>query len=380
MIPSIEPGTGLPAVRSRCRTGCRLALAALGCFAAGRAWAVPSLVGPGTTCLSCHTGTPASGGLSFLQVNGAAAAGPPWGLTVTAGDSFSFVFRSTGLYTIPSYPDTGGAVIPPDTVQWVVSQGPTWSDNGQTGSTPWTAPNTLFYRTNFPPADNSFGEQGLTANNGSASPPVDKNLLASNEVMSANVATGPSLAPGTYALTVAAMGHDASGPVSWTQPFTVYVVAPSPSPSPTFFPSLTPTPTDTPAPPGSSPTDSPTPSATATPSPSAGPSRSPTPAGAVTGLSFPDVDRLAVLPNPASAGRAKADFHLLAHAADVRLRIYTPNLALAREQDLGPCPGGWNLAPVQLQGLPPQVYYLTVGVRQSGEEHRSKAILFYVMP
>jgi len=361
-------------------------LAVLGCLAGGRAWAVPSLVTSGTTCLSCHTGTPASGGLSFLQVNGAAAAGPPWGVTVTAGDSFSFVYRSTGLYTTPSYPDTGGAVIPPDTVQWVVSQGPTWSDNGQTGSTPWTAPNALFYRTNFLPSDNSFGEQGLTANNGSSTPPVDKNLLASNEVMSASVATGAALAPGAYTLTVAAMGHDPSQPVAWTQPFTVYVVPPTPSPSPTFFPSPTPTPSSSPAPAGSSPTDSPTPSATATPSPSAspspsaGPSRSPTPAGAVTGRSFPDVDRLAVMPNPATAGRSKAAFHLLANAEDVMLRIYTPNLALARELDLGRRAGGWNLAPLPLQGLPPQIYYLTVAVRQSGLERRAQAAVFYVMP
>ena len=357
-----------------------LASIGLACAGGGQAWALPTFINSGNTCLSCHTGTPASGGLSFLQVNGAAAAGPPWGVTVTAGDSFSFVYRSTGLFSSPSFPDTGGAVIPPDTVQWVVSQGPTWNDNGQSGSTPWAAPNTLFYRTDFPAADNNFAVAGLTANNGSASPPVDKNLLASDEVMSANVATGPGLAPGAYTLTVAAMGHDASFPISWSQPFSVYVVAPSPSPSPTFFPSPTPSASPSPAPPGSSPTDSPTISPTSTPSPSPVPTRTPSPVGGVTGLSFPDVDQLAVAPNPSVHGSAKASFHLLAHADDVRLLVYTPSFALARELDLGARGGGWNLAPLPSGGLAPQAYFLQVEVLQAGQDRRSRAIAFYVLP
>jgi hypothetical protein len=367
----------MPFSRSQSLSPKKLCLASCGLLWAlgSPAPALPTFVTSSNTCLSCHTGTPASGGLTFLQVNGAVAAGPPWGVTVTAGGSFSFVYRSTGLFTTPSFPDTGGAVIPPDTVSWVVSQGPTWSDNAQSGSTPWTAPNTLFYRTDFSAADNNFGVVGLTANNGSSTPPVDKNLLASNEVMSANVATNAALAPGTYTLTVAATGHDASVPVSWSQPFSVFVIAPSPSPSPTFFPSPTPTLTNSPVPPGSSPTYSPTPGPSAT----ASPTPSPTPVGAVTGLSFPDVDRLAVLPNPVVSSTAKASFHLLANAADVRLRIYTPSLVLAREQDLGPCQGGWNTVPLPVQGLPSQVYYLTVRVLQAGQDRRSKPFIFFLL-
>jgi hypothetical protein len=378
------PFCRLPRFMTPTRSG--TAFIALACALGSPAWALPTFINSGNTCLSCHTGTPASGGLTFLQINGAAAAGPPWGVTVTAGDSFSFIYRSTGLYTSTSFPDTGGAVIPPDTVRWVVSQGPTWSDNGQSGSTPWTAPNTLFYRTDFPAADNNFGVAGLTANNGSAAPPVDKNLLASDEVMSANVATGAGLTPGDYTLTVAAMGHDPSFPVSWSQPFSVHVLAPSPSPSPTFFPSPTATPSPSPAPAGSSPTDSPTlsptftASPTATPSPSPAPTLSPSPVGGVTGLSFPDVDQLAVVPNPAAPGVGKASFHLLAHAADVRLLVYSPNFVLVGEQDLGPRGGGWNLAPLPTRGLPPQVYFLRVEVLQAGQDRRSKAAAFYVLP
>jgi hypothetical protein len=420
---------------SRPRVFDRRSLLALALLAAAQATgrpasALPTLVGPGDTCMSCHNSTPASGALSVLLVNGSPAAGPPWGVTVSAGASFSLVYRATGLDSSSSYPDVGGAVVPPDTVRWVVSQGPPWADNGQSGSTPWTAANTLFYRTDYPATDNSFGVAGLTADNGSLTAPVDKNHLASNEVLSANVALGAAVAPGVYTLTLAGVGHSAAAPVAWTQPFSVYVPAPSatatpssaptatfsltdspsptPSSTPSLTPSLTPSGTDSPVPAGSSPTDTPAPSATpsasgtasasptATPtvptptlSPSAtrsatpGPTvtASPTaPPGAVSGLSFPDVDRLWVGPNPMHGAKAVVHFHLLARADDVRLRLYGPALVALREQDLGPRPGGWNQATLALGGLAPQAYYLVTRVLQGPDDRRSRAFTVFLLP
>jgi hypothetical protein len=349
------------------------------------AHADPTQVNATNTCLSCHAPT-AAAALTFLDINGAAASGPPWGVTLTAGSNFNFIYRSTGLYTTTTYPDTGGAVIPPDTVNWVVYQGGTWTDNGESGSTPWTAPNTLFYETDYPASDNNLGVVGLTANNGSSMPPVDMNRIASNEVMSASVSVSASLAPGTYTLTVAAMGNNGS-PVSVSQPFSVYIVAPSRTPSVT--PAVSPTPTQSPVPAGSSPTDTPTPSPSFTVSPtftvtrsfSASPTALPSAvSGAVSGLSFPDINQLVLEPNPARQSGAKAFFHLLAGAQDVQAQVYDQGLTLVRHMDLGPRPGGWNTVALPVLGLPPQLYFVVLHVLQGPYNRRSPTAVLYLLP
>ncbi len=196
------------------------------------------------TCLACHSFTPASGGLTFLQVNGAAASAP-YGVTVKAGTAFTLVYRSTGLYTTTLNKNTGGLLSVPNVAQWSAGTGPLWTDNGQSAATPWTLASTgIFYHTNYPANESTINMVGLTTNNGQTSAPADKNRLVSDEVMSVTVNVGASVASAPYKITVAAMGHTINQAVAWSAPFYV-IVQPPDTPTPSVTPSVSPTPSAT---------------------------------------------------------------------------------------------------------------------------------------
>jgi hypothetical protein len=338
-------------------------------FLPGLLGADPTLIGPANTCLSCHVFTPASGGLSIDFINSITATAAPYSVTVVAGASFTLQFRSTGLYTTGFYSDTGGAIVPPDTANWTISTGPAWSDNGHLGATPWMAPNALFYRTDFSNVENVSGFPGLTTNNGQASAPVDKNGLASDEVMSATISLASSLAAGTYPVTVAAMGHSLGNEVAWTQVLSVIVVAPTPTCTPSISPTFSVSPTL-----AGTFTVSPTTTQTFTHSPTA----TATPAVAApvpSAHSFTSVLNPVIGPNPVLGSQAHVYYQLLAAAENIQVRLYTRAMVLVLNVDYGTRPAGANLEALDIpEQLKNQIYFLQLRARSGVQEITSPAL------
>jgi hypothetical protein len=203
------------------------------------------------TCFAsaCHVYTPGGVGAGFWieHINGAsiAATFTAYSVTVVPGQPFTVDFRARGLVDPVTLkdPDVSGLITVEAHQFWTVSAGPTWNDNGYSGSTPWKLTSTAnqTYISNFTAAESANNKLCATSDRGVLTAPADKNALVSDEVMSATILPSVYLGAGPHRLTITALGYHHDYGAVWVEaPIIVNVLPPvTPVNSPTY--SLTPT-------------------------------------------------------------------------------------------------------------------------------------------